>query len=590
MKKLNFLISILLIITFFIRIVLLINENSNATKNNNSNYQVVESSRNLKLSANSKNWTFMIYLDADCNLESAGIQDINEMEMEGSDDNISIVVQIDRISGYDLSNGDWTGTRRFYITKDIDTDIISSNIVQDLGEVNMGSAATLQNFIQWAQSDYPAENYALILWDHGSGIMDGNAPGGVCWDDSDGGDYLTLSEISSVLSSTSVDLLGFDACLMGTVEVHYQLKDYVDVIIGSEDNEPNEGYPYNDILNYLKLNPNATPEQLGEQIVIKYNNSYSEGYDVTQAAVNTFTSEFNNSLNNFINDLNRVGSGHVRTARSSSSEFSREYYIDLYDFTNEISGFVGTSAQYLMNNITEIVIKEAHSISQADAHGLSIYFPKYLSSYSSNYENTQFAHDFNWDEFLIKYYTGGLPGENDDNYEENDDYAEAKLLSPGQYNLFCNASDHDFFNVSVTAGEKLDVKIIFDHDQGNLTLYLFNSSLIEVNRSDSITDNESLSYIAPFTGYYTILISQEPLPSHIEYQPYSLSLRGCNDIELKKYYVNSSEDNEDNEDDSNDPQINDFLILFLIITTVAMAISLFIIVLFQKLRYMRIIL
>ena len=590
MKKLNFLISILLIITFFIRIVLLINENSNATKNNNSNYQVVESSRNLKLSANSKNWTFMIYLDADCNLESAGIQDINEMEMEGSDDNISIVVQIDRISGYDLSNGDWTGTRRFYITKDIDTDIISSNIVQDLGEVNMGSAATLQNFIQWAQSDYPAENYALILWDHGSGIMDGNAPGGVCWDDSDGGDYLTLSEISSVLSSTSVDLLGFDACLMGAVEVHYQLKDYVDVIIGSEDNEPNEGYPYNDILNYLKLNPNATPEQLGEQIVIKYNNSYSEGYDVTQAAVNTFTSEFNNSLNNFINDLNRVGSGHVRTARSSSSEFSREYYIDLYDFTNEISGFVGTSAQYLMNNITEIVIKEAHSISQADAHGLSIYFPKYLSSYSSNYENTQFAHDFNWDEFLIKYYTGGLPGENDDNYEENDDYAEAKLLSPGQYNLFCNASDHDFFNVSVTAGEKLDVKIIFDHDQGNLTLYLFNSSLIEVNRSDSITDNESLSYIAPFTGYYTILISQEPLPSHIEYQPYSLSLRGCNDIELKKYYVNSSEDNEDNEDDSNDPQINDFLILFLIITTVAMAISLFIILLFQKLRYMRIIL
>ena len=582
MKKLNLLISILLIITFFIGIVLLINENSIVTKNNNSNYQVVESSRNPKLSANSKNWTFMIYLDADCNLESVGIEDINEMEMEGSDDNISIVVQIDRIPGYDLSNGDWTGTKRFYITKDFDTAIISSNVVQDLGEVNMGSAATLQNFIQWAKSDYPAENYALILWDHGSGIMDGNAPGGVCWDDSDGGDYLTLSEISSVLSSTPVDLLGFDACLMGAVEVHYKLKDSVDVIVGSEDNEPNEGYPYNDILNYLILNPNATPEQLGEQIVIKYNNSYSEGYDVTQAAVNIFTPEFNNSLNNFINDLNKVGNEHVLTARSASLEFSSEYYIDLYDFANEIRGFVGISAKYLMDNITKIVIKEAHSISQADAHGLSIYFPKYLSGYSSNYENTQFAHDYNWDEFLIKYYTGKLPGENDDEYEENDDFEEAKLLSPGQYNLFCNASDLDFFNVSVTAGEKLDVKIIFDHDQGNLTLYLFNSSLIEVNRSDSITDNESLSYIAPFTGYYTILISQEPFPSHIEYQPYSLILNGCNEIKPKEYYVSSNNDNEDNESDSNDLQINDFLILILIITILAIVIALSIIVLFLK--------
>ena len=130
MKKLNFLISILLIITLFIGIVLLINENSNITKNNNSNYHIVETSRNPKLSANSKNWTFMIYLDADCNLESAGIEDINEMEMEGSDDNINIVVQIDRILGYALSNGDWTGTRRFYITKDFDTDIISSNVVR----------------------------------------------------------------------------------------------------------------------------------------------------------------------------------------------------------------------------------------------------------------------------------------------------------------------------------------------------------------------------------------------------------------------------------------------------------------------------
>ena len=72
----------------------------------------------------------MVYLDADCNLEGAGIDDVNEMEMIGSDANINIVVQIDRIPGYDASNGDWTGCRRYYITKDYSAGTISSTMVK----------------------------------------------------------------------------------------------------------------------------------------------------------------------------------------------------------------------------------------------------------------------------------------------------------------------------------------------------------------------------------------------------------------------------------------------------------------------------
>ena len=125
-----------------------------------------------------KDWTFMVYLDADNNLEGAGIDDINEMEMVGSDSNINILVQIDRIPGYDTSNGDWRDCKRYYVTKDYSSSSIGSTEVGDLGEVNMGSSSTLSNFISWAKSNYPADNYALILWDHGSGVMWGNSPGG----------------------------------------------------------------------------------------------------------------------------------------------------------------------------------------------------------------------------------------------------------------------------------------------------------------------------------------------------------------------------------------------------------------------------
>jgi len=98
---------------------------------------------------NTAEWTVMVYLDSDNNLESAGIDDINEMEMAGSTTEVNIVVQVDRIpysvltannQGFadDASNGNWTNTRRYYITQDLDPVQINSQLESDLGELNMG--------------------------------------------------------------------------------------------------------------------------------------------------------------------------------------------------------------------------------------------------------------------------------------------------------------------------------------------------------------------------------------------------------------------------------------------------------------------
>lgn len=102
-----------------------------------------------------REWTFMVYLDADNNLENAGIKDLNEMETVGSSDSLAIIVQMDRIPDYDSSNGNWAETRRYYVTKDNDTENINSDLRENLGELNMGDNNTLSSFVIWAVQTYP---------------------------------------------------------------------------------------------------------------------------------------------------------------------------------------------------------------------------------------------------------------------------------------------------------------------------------------------------------------------------------------------------------------------------------------------------
>ncbi|MEM4953708.1 MAG: clostripain-related cysteine peptidase, partial [Desulfurococcaceae archaeon] len=141
-------------------------------------------------------------------------------------------------------------------------------------ELNMGDPRTLAWFINEAASRYPAQHYALILWDHG------NSWNGFGWDETNN-DYLTVEEIKEALSNINIkiDLLGFDACLMASIEVAYTLSltGNVDVMIASEEYVPAYGWPYDKILSKLVENPNMTPEELAKVIVNEYIESYSKG-------------------------------------------------------------------------------------------------------------------------------------------------------------------------------------------------------------------------------------------------------------------------------------------------------------------------
>ena len=86
---------------------------------------------------------------------------------------MSIVTQLDRNSGSYEGDGDWTSTRRYLLQRDSDFNTLSSPVVQDLGEEDMGRAQTLVDFVTWAVNSYPADHYVLILSDHGAGWYGG---------------------------------------------------------------------------------------------------------------------------------------------------------------------------------------------------------------------------------------------------------------------------------------------------------------------------------------------------------------------------------------------------------------------------------
>jgi hypothetical protein len=404
------------------------------------------SDRNFIISEGAK-WTLMVYLDADNNLESAGLDDFLEMAAVGSSKNINIVVQMDRTPGYSSSYGDWRGTRRFLVGKN---DTPSMTPLADLGEQNMGDPTTLRDFVIWAVQTYPAQRYALSIWNHGSGWRDalsrseqrssrsrGQEPSilrTVATDDTDG-DVLYMSEVQAALQaakdrleerSTTIvklDVVGFDACLMGMVEVAYALRNVANYVTGSEWVEPGDGWPYDTILAELAGTPTFDGADLSGVIVTKYGLYYNNG--ITQAAVDI--SKIDNvaaKIDAFVQSMNTEWAA-LKRARDNSicyhpSGFLSCWGVDLWDFADKVQGEVTSStiknvATELKKAIDEYIVNEHHSDDQNGSHGVAIYFPPTQADFNNDPDhagylqnNTTFPVDFvilhQWDQFLQTFY------------------------------------------------------------------------------------------------------------------------------------------------------------------------------------------
>ena len=383
--------------------------------------------------ASQAKWTFMVYMAGDNNLDGAALRDIAEMARAGSTKDVNILVQLDRIED--------NLTRRFRITQGggFKTDCIES-----FGDTNTGDPQILYDFVKWAVDNYPADRYALILWNHGSGWWEdakGRAAGpaekksrrrlfnhafpqehrSICYDDTSGGDALDNRELRVVLAGIcallgrKIDLLGMDACLMNMVEVAYQLRESVNVIVGSEIEEPFDGWPYAEILTRLNARPRQDAAALARWIVKSYLLSY-KGKDetVTQSAIDVnrigeMTAKVD-ALSETLLAAIETDAKLIEAAWRRSPRFYDDNYIDLASFTKNLRKKADTDLQAkVVDLIAALKAGKGRAIlcqgkigrQVRGTCGLSIYFPG--DGINTAYRNLDFSGDCKWIAFLERY-------------------------------------------------------------------------------------------------------------------------------------------------------------------------------------------
>lgn len=388
-------------------------------------------------------WTVMFYLDGDSDpTVHEGV-----IFKDGILTNIGSNSEVQLISLKDLS--DATSKYCYYGANSVVT-------CYDQGELNIGAEETLANFIDWSKTNYPAQKYMVVLFDHGMGIMNHHPPnniGGVCYDNSS--DYLTPLEIKNALTGKGIDILGMDACLMGSSEIMYTVRDVVDYYVASENTEPagvssdmgiividddgmSSGWPYETIFPWLKANPTSTAESLASTIVNKYEDSWGRVFNVEyrrfdpeeQGMVNVIVpTTFNITMSaidtSFMNSIATQFASlttdlypnfdsiicNMYDIRIRSENYRLSHYIDLYDFLDEILVEYGLNAYHtkaltLQTTIADAVVNCVYYPNyMAFTHGMSLYFPYITGIFWPEYLNTQWNDITNWGNFLEGFFS-----------------------------------------------------------------------------------------------------------------------------------------------------------------------------------------
>lgn len=438
-------------------------------------------------------WTVMVFLNGDNNLEKYALQDFREMAKVGSTEKVNVIAQFDRNGVYEVTTPQWSDCLRFRIEKDMEP--IPANSIERLGEVNMGKGEVLASFVRWAIQNFPANRYMLDVWDHGQGwrvaearpvrgtideiaayrefrrnesakeieakskrrarpgrretedinsFEDATAiPAGsviessyryISVDDSSN-DKLYNREIQDslleVLNGDQIDLIGFDACLMGMIETGFAMRKFGKVMVASQEVEPGEGWDYSDWLQHLVDNPTIDEVALGKVLVAAYERAYADNdSDVTLSAVDLKQMDNLAALvGDLANELIQKMSAelaNIKRARSSCKCYAPGlglHGIDLARFCDQLRGAtldtsVRSKAQAIGAAIQSCVISNYAGVGRQGnfgSNGIGIYFPATRSLFNTDPDHqgylqgntfypVEFVQAHKWDNFLQSYY------------------------------------------------------------------------------------------------------------------------------------------------------------------------------------------
>lgn len=334
--------------------------------------------------ASAKSATVMVYM-CGSDLESgygAASADIEEMLEADLGDNVNVVLETGGASEWSFSPEADPSTRQRWVLENGE-----ASLVQDAGEGTMLDENEVTDFCSWAAKEYPADRYILIFWDHGGGTI-----GGFGYDENyPYASALTLSQLRNAIKASGVafDMVGFDACLMATVECAWAMEPVADYLVASEQTEPGDGWSWTGFLNQLGSDSSIATTDLGKTIIDDFSAHYAETgeEDTTLSLIDlreisrvyerlsTFLDEAADSIE-ADNALFTTMSG-ARSRAKSYAEDSVDQ-VDLVDMVDR-SDFEGA------DDVSEAVAScvKYRSDTSSGSNGIAMYFPySEVSQYS----------------------------------------------------------------------------------------------------------------------------------------------------------------------------------------------------------------
>ena len=269
--------------------------------------------------------------------------------------------------------------------------------LESLQNNNMGNGDTLKSFLEYCNTHYENTRKSLILWNHGGGPIKG-----CCFDEVFSNESLDMRELDAALSGANMakfDFIGFDACLMGSFEVAYALKNYANYMIASEETEPGRGWDYKAIAeSYGKDSLETTLSTVVDSYYAKCE-KYSAEMNATLSAIDLskmddLACSFDLLFEAIRVDINDIGIWQISNAAYKAPSFggrtiyeTKSNIVDLYGFVDNLEVY-DANVEHVKEDISRSVVKIKNGVLKEGCGGLSFYYP-----YTHNAEEVEKAKD-----------------------------------------------------------------------------------------------------------------------------------------------------------------------------------------------------
>lgn len=344
---------------------------------------IARRTRAAEQSMGGDDWTILVYM-CGTDLESDGgnaSSDLYEAMQANIGNNINFVFQTGGTYSWYYDDMDPTKLQRFAVEGD------NFTLIDERPLASMGEADTLSDFIEWGVKNYPADNIGLVFWNHGGGSISG-----VCFDEKYDSDSLSLSEIDKALSDTfdcmteKFEFIGFDACLMSTLETANILVPYANYMYASEETEPGYGWDYTAILSYLDKNPQADGAHLGIALCNAYYEhcklSYSENmatFAITDLGkLDALLTSFDATAQQMYESSNLA---EIAKAIQGADNFGGNNRTEGYTNMVDLGGILDAASDYCPNaqdtldKLNSTIIYMKNGTQHGYAQGLAVYYP-----------------------------------------------------------------------------------------------------------------------------------------------------------------------------------------------------------------------